>query len=339
MTTDEIIEAFRESYVLYHRISDARAREQHKVLLELARRLEPRSLQEVTQDDFQAFANELQTSLHVNTVRKKLNMARPFFSWAYAANLIDADRYLRLRMVKDPRGASGRSKPNPYTPDEVRAFWAAVETRLPLQATRGKGSLGMRRWIQGKSPFRVVAVHGMRLQVEAIARLALDCGLRRSEIYRLDLRRAHYDNAYVLVDGAAKGKNFDRDMERQVPFTREARKAMHAWIEFRALMRPEHDALWVACYGPLTHANPMSEDRFGHLLAAVVGEGWELQRFRHTCATEWLRAGAALQTVSDLLGHENLQQTRAYTEIVGSDIERELAKVEDNFSRRLRRAA
>jgi integrase len=104
-------------------------------------------------------------------------------------------------------------------------------------------------------------------------------------------------------------------------------------------MRPEHDRLWVSCYGPQTYANPMDLDRFGELLSKVVGPGWQLQRFRHTCATEWLRAGMGLIYVSELLGHSNLQQTRAYAKIVGGDIEREMQDVEDNFSRRLRRAA
>lgn len=340
LTTDELIAKFDRDYLVYHRISKTRARQQRKLLRSLGDTIEPRTLAEITRDDFQDFANALLAyPYHVNTVRKKLNMIRPFFSWAYGAEVIDADRYLRLKSVKDPRGATSQSQPNPYTPAEVREFWATVEARLPLLPASGKGSHGMKRWLQGKSPFRVVARHGMRLQIEAIAHLALDGGLRRSEIFRLDLVTAHYDNAYILVNGAAKGENFDKDMWRQVPFTKATRKALHDWIEFRALMRPTHGALWVACFGPLTHANAMTEKRFGELLAAVVGPGWELQRFRHTAATEWLRAGAPMQTVSDLLGHESLQQTRAYTLILGSDIERELGKVEDNFNRRLRRAA
>jgi site-specific recombinase XerD len=339
LTTDELIARFASDYQQYHRISDERAKQQRKLLRQFGDQLAPRSLQDMEHADFMAFAVELQQHYHVNTVRKKLNQIRPFISWAYGAHVITADQYLRLKTVQDPRGASGKTKPRPYTPDQVRALWAAIEVRLPLIPAHGKGSFGMRRWLQGKSPFRVVARHGMRLQVEAIVRLALDAGLRRQEIFRLTIHDAHYDNSHIRVTGVAKGENFDKDMVRMVPMTKELRKTLHAWVEFRALMHPSHDDLWCACYGPLTHANPMSEDRFNHLLSDLLGGGWELHRLRHTAGTEWLRAGAPLETVSELLGHENLQQTRAYTEIVATDIERELGKVEDNFNRRLRRVA
>lgn len=344
-TSEALIKRFGSEYQQWHRISDARCREQCKLLREFADSIAPRTLAEGTREDLYAFASQYLGNLHVNTIRKKLNMIRPFYSWAYAAGVITADHYMSLKTVEDPRGATNKSTPRPYSPEEVAEFWAALEAKLPLLPKRGNRSQALKRWIQGKGPFYKVAKHAMRLQIEAIVYLALDGALRREEIFKLSVDDAHYDNAYVVVEGAQKGENFDQDTERVAPFTTRSRKAMYEWIEFRALMRPEHERLWVTCYGPLTHANPMSEKRFNELLWRVlgvregVGEAWQLHRFRHTSATEWLRAGAALQYVSELLGHSNLQQTKAYTKIVGSDIERELGRVEENFSQRLRRAA
>lgn len=290
--------------------------------------------------DLKAFAGQmLDDGLHVNTVRKKLNMIRPWYSWAYAAQIITGDQFMLIRTVEDPRGATGKSKPNPYTPDEVREFWHELEAQLPLLPRRGPGSQGMKRWIQGKGPFRNIWRHAMRLQIEAIVRLALDCGLRRSEIYRLTVNDAHYDNEYVVVKGAAKGENFDQDMERHVPITDEARKALYNWIEMRALIRPGHDAMWLTCFGSAWYSNAMSADRFNELLHKVVGPRWGYQRFRHTCGTEWLRAGMPLEIVSAMLGHSSLQQTLAYAEIVGKDIGREVRKAERKFNERLQRRA
>jgi integrase len=75
--------------------------------------------------------------------------------------------------------------------------------------------------------------------------------------------------------------------------------------------------------------------RLEELLRRVVGPGWELHRFRHTFATERLRAGTPLEIVSLALGHATLEQTRAYAEIVRSDISRELAKTEGAFAERV----
>ena len=59
---------------------------------------------------------------------------------------------------------------------------------------------------------------------------------------------------------------------------------------------------------------------------------WIWHRFRHTCATEWLRAGMELQELSKLLGHASIQQTLCYAEIVRDDIARSMRKVESGFS-------
>jgi site-specific recombinase XerD len=340
ITTDEFLARFEAQYLDYNRISPKRVREQLNVLRQLAYQMAPRSLAEMTYDDLQSFAAEqVASGLHVNTVRKKLNMIRPAFSWAYAAKLINADDYLSLRAVKDPRGSTHISSPNPYTPDEVREYWRTVEEKLPLLPTSGPGSQRLNRWLTGKTRFYKVARHAMRLQIEAVTYLALHGGLRREEIHRCSINDAHYDNRFIVVHGAQKGKNFDRDTTRKAPMTAEMRKALYDWIEFRTLMRPEHDRLWVSCYGPDTYRGPMDLPRFGELLVKVVGPGWSLQRFRHTAATEWLRAGASLEIVSQLLGHETLQQTRAYTLLLEDDLERELGGVAENFNRRLRRVA
>lgn len=332
-------ERFAREYQAYNQISAERAKQQLRLLAEFEAHM-GKPLDQVTMEDFKAFAGYLKMdrNYHVNTVRKKLNQIRPFFSWAYAAGVITADTYMKLRTVKDPRGATGQSEPNPYDPAEVQRLFAELESKYPLLPKQGKGSQQMKRWIQGKSPFRGVWRHAMRLQLTAVVRLALDGGLRRSEIFRLSINDAHYDNEYIVVSGVAKGENFSREMTRHVPMTGALRKALHDWVEMRALMRPDHDSLWLTCFGPAWYSNPMSESNFNSLLADKIGPGWELHRLRHTAATEWLRAGAPLEIVSTMLGHSSLQQTRAYTKIVGRDIERELRKVEPIFMKRLERA-
>jgi integrase len=329
------IDQFRQQYQEFHRLSEARAGEQRRLLAEFEATLGGRGLLDATPDDLSAFAGALLArGLHVNTVRKKLNMIRPFYSWAFATDRIGADRYLKLKSVRNPRGSTGKTQPRPYTRAEIQQFWQALDEALPKLRPRGPGSQALNRWLQGRGPWRNLAKHAMRLQVEAIIHLALHCGLRRQEIYRLTVRDLHPENEYISVR-YYKGHELDPDRTREVPWTDEARTAVSLWLEFRALMRPERDAAerpWLSCYGPLTFNHAMSWDRFGELLLKKVGPGWELHRFRHTCGTEWLRSDMDLEYVQQLLGHANIQQTLAYAQILKSDVAARMRRSEADFT-------
>jgi integrase len=326
----DLIEQFKREYQDYHRITEKRAREQRQHLGALELRMDGRSLVEVTAEDFAGFLAELAQTRQPNTVRKIGNMIRPFFNWAHARGYVDDGRIRQLRAVKDPRGAARQCRPKPYSRKELAEFWAMLSERLPLLPDKGAGSKLLGRWIVGKTEWRRVARHAMRLQVEAVVALALHCGLRRAEIFNLTPDELHYDNEYVVVRGKAD-PNTGEPKIRAVPFTEPARDAVRSWLDFRELMRPTHGKTWLSCFGPHTYADPMSFDRFEELLGKVVGPGWTLHRFRHTFATERLRAGTPLEIVSEALGHSNLEQTRAYAEIARQDMTREMQKTEDGF--------
>lgn len=322
---------FEREYIQYHRISAGRAKAQMKLLGEFHATLDGRELEQATGQDLQAFAGAaLDTGLHVNTVRKYLHMLRPFYSWAYAAGVITAEQFLSIKSVKDPRGSTTLSLPRPYTRKELDEFWTALDRAYPLLPATGKGSWAIRRWLTGKGKWRPVRRHAMRLQTEAAVRLALDCGLRRHEIFGLTLADLHYDNEYLVVHGKADPHTGEKKV-RSVPMTEACRAAVKAWVEFRTLMRPSHDIPWISCYTGV-ETKPMWETRFNGLLHESVGDGWTWHRFRHTCATNWLRANAELETVSKLLGHSSLQQTLGYAAILKSDIAKKLGQVEGDFA-------
>jgi site-specific recombinase XerD len=338
MTDEMMIARFRREYIDYHRITKERAGQQCRLLAEFGEGMETGGLATAVGDDLLSFAGDLlDRGLHVNTVRKKLNMIRSFYSWAYARGLISADQYLSLKSVRNPRGASATSTPKPYTRQELTEFWEAVDATFPLLPRRGEGSQALRRWRQGKGPWRRVWRHAMRLQLDAMVRLALDLGLRRHEIYGLSINDLHYDNAYIVIRGKADPTTGE-PKERAVPFTTAARKAVKAWVEFRALMQPRDHRVWLSCHGN-TYNKPMLESRFNKLLAQTLGSQWRWHRFRHTCATNWLRAGMKLEAVQRLLGHATLQQTLCYAEILKSDIARALARHEASFEEGVGRVA
>lgn len=330
MTTDPIA-LFEQGYQEFHDISPERRKQQLQLLRRFEAGLGERSILETTGDDLATLANALKAEgYHVNTVRKKLNMIRPFFSWAYATRRIDAERYTEIRQVKNPRGSTGRSKPDPYTKAELQLFWKTWDLRFPALPTEGRGRDSFKRWQEGKSGWNGrLYRYAMRLQVNAMVHLALDVGLRREEIFNLSMDDLHYDNEYIVIYGKADAQTGQKKV-RSVPFTTDAREAVREWLEFRALMRPDHDRPWLSCWAQ-SFRNPMWYTRFKELLQVTVDRPYRWHRFRHTCATNWLRSGVELEVVSILLGHANIQQTLGYAQIVRGDIAKAMAKGELRF--------
>lgn len=335
MTSTDLVERFRLEYQVFHGITPKRAREQ-RALLEDLRREMGRDLNTITSSDFTQFAARLmERGYHVNTVRKKQNMIRAWISWAFAVGVIDGQTYLQLRAVKNPRGSSGVTTPKPYTPEEMDVFWATFEDRWKRLPTSGKGSYAIKRWVTGKTPWNRVWRHAFRLQLLAMIRLALDLGLRAHEIHNLSVNDLHYDNEYIVIWGKAD-PNTGKKRARTVPFTDAARRAIWEWIEWRNMMHVGHERAWVTCYAQYRN-NPMDMARFEVLLQSAIGPGWRWHRLRHTCGTEWLRAGMELETVSRLLGHSTLAQTMCYVEISNQDIYKTVARLEGAFNERVHR--
>jgi len=285
----------------------------------------------VTDQQFAAFLQNLSAQgKHPNTVRYRGNLLRPFFTWAWSQQLIDGDRLMRLRAVKNPRGATGVSTPRPYTRKEIERMWQQIDAQFP------RAPLYVKRWKAGRSKWHRVATHAMGLQVEAIVMLALHGGLRQDEIFRLSLEAMHPDNAYIVVEGAAKG---GASREREVPMTEDLRRALAEWLAFRALIAPAHASPWLVLTAtasprstvPSHPFNPMSRTKMMRLMG-TVGSGWELHRLRHTCGTAWLRAGMPLEKVQRVLGHATLQQTLAYAQIVADDVHKAAVRNEPRFT-------
>lgn len=334
----EITDRFTVQYLEFNNISEGRRKECLRHISDLESVLEEdgRTLSEITSDDFLTWASlQLGKGLHVNTVRKQMNQLRAFFSWAYTANVITGDQFLRLKTVKNPRGSTGITKPKPYTTEEMEVFWRLLDEKKPYLATQGRGSRAIARWRAGKGPWARVWRHAFRLQLDCMIRLALDLGMRSSEIYNLTVDDIHYDNDYFVVRGKADPTTGEVKI-RKVPYTDEARARVYAWLEFRALMNPDHDCPWLTCYAQWRN-NPMSKDRFGSLLQDAIGKKWRWHRLRHTCATNWLRAGMELERVSALLGHASLQQTLCYVEIAGGDISKAMARRQAAFNEEIAR--
>lgn len=310
------------------------------------RRLEEfagRPPEQCTDLDLRAFlADEVGRGLHINTVNFHLRCIKPFYNWCWRQRLIDAEQIMRIRDVRPPRGSTTKGQPRPYKRHELDRFYDQLDKRWPLS----KPNM-VKRFGEGKSKYNKVWRHGIHLQIEAIVSLALFAGMRNSEIHYADLDEIHPDNDYIVVRG--KSAYGERRGYREVPYTEDGRELMGRWLEYRALCNPDHDRPWLKLsvfaspnntFAPGHPFEPIGDDAWRRLLLGVGP--WELHRFRHTCATEWLRAGMPLEKVQKLLGHARITDTLAYTKLLREDVRDSAHRHEREFGKavgRMRRAA
>ncbi len=286
----------------------------------------------------QADANDLRSwlvalfdaQLAPSTVAWHLKMVKPFYRWLWQQQAISADDFLRVREVKPPRGAS-TGAPRPYSRKELIEMYAELEARYPYTS-----DLMVTRWRNGTSSVRRqrVRFHIMRVQLEAMIELALVCGLRRVEIYRLSIADCHPDNHYIVVHG----KRLDQNPKvREVPYPDSTRAAIQAWFRVRVLMAPPQDAgLWLSITGHEPNEG-LSWPRMTEIMRSFGH--WEFHRLRHTCATERLRAGMSLEHLQKFLGHSNISMTLRYAKLISTDLHKASEAIDADFQRAIGRAA
>jgi site-specific recombinase XerD len=322
MTTSDPIERFEAGYQSYHDLSKGRRSDQLRALDSLTRFAQVESPLAVEPEHYVGWlAFLVGNELAASTVKKYGMCVRPFFSWAFGVQLYSAEDLMRIREADFPKGPP--RVPRPYSAKELKRLWPALAKAHPLD-----DGTYLKRWRKGTSQYKRIEHHAQRLQLTCVIRLALDGGLRRQEIFDLSLDDMHYDNEFIVVREGKEGKF------REVPYTTAGRMATREWFEFRSELRPKHDRPWLSLtrIGPEgVWLRPMHFRRFAVYLGDLGAPPWHLHRLRHTCATNWLRAGMDIEVLSKMLGHSSLTQTKEYVELVGVDVQRQVTQYEGAF--------
>lgn len=331
-----MIERFADSYFDFNQISEQRRQMQLTQLRRYEAFLDGQPIETAGADELTAYMEHLMAKgFKPNSVALYLNMIRSFVGWAWSKKIISGDQLLEIRAVKKPRGAKP-GVPRPYSMKEMKQFWEELEAEYPLM---NLNAAHVRRLHNGTARYANYRKHALRLQLEAIVLLAVCCGLRREEILRLTLDDLHPDNAYLPVHGKAVHGKSEGDNDREVPYTELAQAAVLSWLDFRRTMLcVEHTSPWIACYGPTKNVftRPMMMSTLAHHMGRI-GSGWELHRFRHSSATNWLREGMPLEVLQRFLGHSSVSMTLRYTQLNREDIFREVEQHERGFTKRLGR--
>ena len=225
------------------------------------------------------------------TIAKDIAALRSFF------------RFLVLEHIREDNPADnlesparGKTLPFVYTPEQVDALLAVIDTASPL---------------------------GIRDR--ALFELIYSCGLRVSEAVSLTMQDVFFREHLIIVRG--KG-----DKERMIPFGNAADKWLRFYLDSargNLLGRKKSNAVFINSRGnKLTRKGIWA--RFQHM-EALSGITGNVHTFRHSFATHLLAGGADLRSVQELLGHADISTTQIYTHIEDDSLQMYHAEFFDNF--------
>ena len=146
----------------------------------------------------------------------------------------------------------------------------------------------------------------------AMLELFYSCGLRRSELCRLECSHYNGERRTLLVR-QGKGKK-----DRMLPIGETAM----AWLEKylsevreRLCIDTRTQTLFLTCYGGAFNPDVVSRMMSSWMKEAGLQGLGSCHVLRHTCATHMLEGGANIRYIQQLLGHASLETTSIYTQV------------------------
>lgn len=173
--------------------------------------------------------------------------------------------------------------------------------------------------------------HSFRMSRDmAIVGLMVLHGLRSCEVVALNCEDLQLSESQVRVRG--KGKRI-----RVLPLDRDSVKLLDHYL---CLERPPHcgQALFVSLKGRsrgirMTAAGLRSLFRHHRKTTGVTKAN--PHRFRHTFASDMIRAGISLPALMQLMGHANIQTTMIYLQLTPQDVWEQYARAVANLTRHI----
>ena len=261
--------------------------------------LEGRAISEpdgVSRPDIEAYLASLGESGHApSSIRRAVSAIRGFHRFMLLERLCDSHPAANLVLPK-------RSEHLPDVISRKEAF-----ELLDAPFAQGKEPRPQSRK-DGVLDYRGVACF---YRDKAILELLYGCGLRVSELCRLDLRDVCLDEEVLRVVG--KGSK-----ERLVPILGTAKDALanylNAWRATLAARGSHGPAVFLSVRGSRITRQAVHAlvERYGRYVGI---KGLHPHSLRHSFATHLLEGGADLRLVQELLGHASVVTTQLYTHV------------------------
>ncbi len=159
----------------------------------------------------------------------------------------------------------------------------------------------------------------------AIFMLMLRSGLRVQEVAKLTLGAIDFKRGRVMV---YQGKG---SKDRAVYISKDALKALVAYLEYRPKTKVKH--IFLVTKGtyrgqPISVRGIQKRIEYYARKAAIK---ISCHRLRHTMATQMLNAGAQIETLQDLLGHERITTTQRYCKVSNLKVQKDYYETMDRI--------
>lgn len=226
----------------------------------------------------------MEQGMQETSVNRKLSALRTFYKYLLRKGVVSVDP---VRMVKGPK----RKKPLPVFVKE------ADMDRLLDMSSFGEDFEGVRDRL--------------------ILAMFYETGIRLSEL--ISLGDADVDASKCVLKVTGK-----RDKQRYIPFGLSLKKLID---EYRSL-RDEFVEGIVSCFFVRRNGSPLYQMMVYRLVKQNLSKVVTLKKrsphvLRHSFATAMLNNNAELQSVKELLGHENITTTEIYTHTTFEELKKE----------------
>jgi integrase/recombinase XerD len=169
---------------------------------------------------------------------------------------------------------------------------------------------------QKKNDKGIVYYEAMQLRDRAMLTAFYSCGMRRNEVYHLDINDILFEKQILHV---RKGKGYK---ERMIPITKQSLQHLENYLyDARPyLCSDKNEAFFVTQTGKRLDGQMMLI-RLKKLIqltgnTELQQKDIHLHTLRHSIATHLLQNGMKLERIKDFLGHSSLESTQIYTHFI-----------------------
>ncbi|OYU94571.1 MAG: hypothetical protein CFE21_14940 [Bacteroidetes bacterium B1(2017)] len=187
-------------------------------------------------------------------------------------------------------------------------------THNPVRQTKFKFRVNTPRQIASVEEMKILFRRNISPMMKAILSCAYGCGLRRSEMYQLNLEDINLKEKYILV------RNGKGNKSRLVPMSDSIFNYINKYISF---MKEK----WVMDESKSfpfflnSHGNRLTGYSLNKCLKAIINgsklkdlkaKNITLHCLRHSIAVHLIENGAKIELVKDFLGHSQIDTTQLY---------------------------
>jgi integrase/recombinase XerD len=172
---------------------------------------------------------------------------------------------------------------------------------------------------QKKNDKGIVYYEAMQLRDRAMLAVFYSCGLRRNEVYHLDINDIIFEKQILHV---RKGKGYK---ERMVPLTKQSCQYLENYLyDARPYFCNDKNEAFFINHNGKRLSGEMMLLRLKAMIqltgnAALQHKSIHLHTLRHSIATHLLQNGMRLERIKEFLGHSSLDSTQIYTHFLETE--------------------